>query len=287
MLDLIALALAALTLLYAFSCYRSFSKNLAAAKASGIPYLLTPIYLFNTVWLVISPFLHPLFHKLPRSWTYPWLEVINVEWVWQHRHAIHKKLGADTFLVVAPGGNILWCCDADVIAQMTARRADFPKPIHMYGMVDIYGKNVVSAEGQMWRQHRKILSPPFTEESNHLVWAESIYQAEEMLKNWVGVKGGKVQTISTVATDTMRFSLYVISRAGFGVRLLWPGTEYSAEAQAEIVQIAKTAGVSPVGISEGHTMSYMDSIHDLLETLPWLLLVPQYILSNLPTSLRR
>ena len=284
MLGLVALALSTLVLLYALSSYRSFRNNLAAAKASGIPYIVAPVYIFNPVWLVLSRPLQPLFHKLPKSWTYPWLEVINVEWIWQHRYAIHKNLGTDTFIVVAPGGNALWCCDPDVISQMTTRRADFPKPIHMYGMVDVYGKNLVSSEGQMWRHHRKIMSPPFTEENNHLVWAESIYQAEAMLKSWVGVNDEKAQAISTVAVDTMRLSLYVISRAGFGVRLFWPGVEYSAKVQAETAQIAKTAGVGPIGISEGHTMSYTDSIHDLLETLPWIFLVPHYILSSSPTA---
>jgi cytochrome P450 len=89
--------------------------------------------------------------------------------------------------------------------------------------VDLFGKNVVSTEGGVWRQHRKITSPPFTEKNNHLVWAESLHQAQSMVESWVGIDGARNKTIGKVADDTMRLSLHVISRAGFGVRLLWPG----------------------------------------------------------------
>ena len=49
--------------------------------------------------------------------------------------------------------------DPAVISQITTRRNDFPKPTAIYRSLDIYGKNVVSTEGAIWRQHRKSHQP--------------------------------------------------------------------------------------------------------------------------------
>ena len=79
-------------------------------------------------------------------------------------------------MTVSPGGILLFTADADVITEMVGtRRNDFPKPSHFYRSVNIYGKNVVSSEGALWRQHRRITSPPFTEKNNHLVWVSSAF----------------------------------------------------------------------------------------------------------------
>ena len=48
------LGLAGLAVAYAVHTYRSFSRHLADAKLSGLPYIITPIYTFNTFWLVGS-----------------------------------------------------------------------------------------------------------------------------------------------------------------------------------------------------------------------------------------
>lgn len=275
-----ALGLGALLLAYAIDTYRCFAKNLADAKASGIPYIVTPIYLFNMFWMLTHRMTLPYLRKLPRSWTGPWLDVMDTQWTWQTQYGFYKDFGADTFLTVSPRRNVLWTADAEVINQMTARRIDFPKPIDMYGSVDIFGKNVVSTEGQIWRQHRKITSPPFTEKNNHMVWEESILQAQAMLKGWVGSNGEGNRTISTVATDAMRLSLYVISRAGFGVRLTWPGVSDDPKAKADAAKESEKAGVTGDSITAGHTMTYTDALQTLLHHLIVVMLVPKFLQST-------
>ena len=97
--------------------------------------------------------------------------MLRPEHSWEQSYSTFVERGTDTFLTVAPGGILMWTADADVITEMIGtRRNDFPKPSHFYRSVNIYGKNVVSSEGALWRQHRRITSPPFTEKNNHLVW---------------------------------------------------------------------------------------------------------------------
>ena len=59
---------------YAVYTYRCFQTNLAAAKQSGLPYLVQPIWTFNRFWLVTHRLWLPFINLLPRSWLNPWIE---------------------------------------------------------------------------------------------------------------------------------------------------------------------------------------------------------------------
>lgn len=273
--SLLWLALSTLTLLYLANLYRRFSKHLRAAKASGIPYVVSPIHGVDLFWLITEHFWWPILRRLPTWATRDWIDVVSGDWIWNYRYTINQRLGSDTFLVVSPLGLILNVADPDVITQITTRRNDFPKPTRMYKTLDVYGKNVVSHEGVEWRRHRKITSPPFTEKNNHLVWAESLYQAQNMLMSWVGKEGkGDSGTVESVPKDAMRLSLHVISRAGFDVRCLWPGVDDTDE--KAIAQGAMTSNIIP----EGHTMSYVETMEMLLHRLIVVILFPEWFLSR-------
>ena len=267
MISVIALALLALFLLYVFRCYQSFVHNLAAAKASNIPYVIAPVYQINRFWLITQRIWLPYIRKLPARWTESWIDLVKEDYSWTSRYTLYKKLG-DTYMVVAPGGNILTTADASVISQITTRRNDFPKPIEIYGSLNIYGKNVVTTEGQEWRHHRKITSPPFAEKNNHLVWSETLHQAQAMTQSWMGESNDKTQTVNSIAEDTMKLSLNIISRAGFGVRSSWIGA--TDEKQREKAQ--KT-------FDNGHTMSYDNALSSLLHNMVFILLLPRSLLS--------
>jgi len=81
-----------------------------------------------------------------------------------------------------------------------------------------------------------------------------------MLTSWVGPSGDSQKTVHQIAEDTMRLSLHVISRAGFGRSLKWPHEE---------------AGVK---VPEGHTLSYKDALHNLLENIIQVMLMPRVLL---------
>lgn len=189
------------------------------------------------------------------------------DWGWDLKHNIYEELGCDAFIIVSPGKNLLAVADADAISQITTRRADFPKPIDIYGSVDIYGKNVVSTEGAIWRQHRKITSPPFTERNNRIVWQESIHQAKMMMAGWMSPEDEVSKTINNVSDEAMRLSLHVISRAGFGVRLTWPHEDDG-----------------PQELPEGHALTYKQALTTLLENLIVMLIVPKWIMRWFPNK---
>lgn len=265
-----------------------FARNLRAAKASGIPYIVAPWFGFDRRMLTTEPLWYPIASRLPTFLSQPWLTWYRVDSTWHYRHSPYKALGSDTVLIVNYATTMMYTCDADVINQITTRRHDFPKPIELYKILDLYGKNVVTVEGTEWRRHRKITGAQFNEKSNELVWRESVFQVGEMVRCWKeGTAAGGEHTpvkestsgkrsasvIYEMGRDTMKLSLHVISRAGFGVRCLWPS---SSGKQREDVD---EGSMNSTYIPSGHEMSYVDSLEMLLHRVLIVLILPDWLMS--------
>jgi len=192
--------------------------------------------------------------------------MLNGEWIWQLKRKPFEDLGSDIFLVVSPGMIIANVANAEAINEISTRRNDFPKPIHIYRMLNLYGRNVVTTEGAMWRQHRKITAPPFAEKNNQLVWRESLKQAQSLMHCIMGKSVHRSNTVYNLAESTMRLSLHIISYAGFGVKSYWPHEE---------TEEAKRSRVIPTG----HTMSYQNALVTVLNNLLQAILLPRWWLS--------
>ncbi|KAI4189339.1 MAG: hypothetical protein LQ346_005138, partial [Caloplaca aetnensis] len=205
-----------------------------------------------------------------------WLLFIN--WPWHDQYSIFQELGCDSFFTVSPKNNHLYTSDAAVIDQITRRRNDFPKPIEVYAGLDIYGKNVVSSEGNLWKHHRKTVSPPFNEKNNKLVWLESIWQAQAMVDGWIGGRTKPSTTVDTVAKDCMRLSLHVISCAGFGVKLDWPDQARVESMNGSTSSTAEKASKASQ-FGPDHTMTYTEALQTLLHNMIWILVLPMFLIS--------
>lgn len=68
-------AAAGLLIAYVANTIRSLYINIAAAKRSGIPYIICPVYAFNGFWLLTHPiWLYLIERVLPKRWQGDWLE---------------------------------------------------------------------------------------------------------------------------------------------------------------------------------------------------------------------
>lgn len=90
-----------------------------------------------------------------------------------------------------------------------------------------------------------------------------------LVTGWVGKEGKSTGALMDVATQAMRLSLHVISRAGFGVRLEWPHEETSKQ------------------IPAGHTLTYKEALETLLLNIITVMLTPKSILRNSPLKLHK
>lgn len=70
--------------------------------------------------------------------------------------------------------------DPHVIQQVSASRTAFPKPVAVYRFLNIYGTNLLTAEGTLWARHRKITAPAFNEANMAFTWEQSLRILNDM-----------------------------------------------------------------------------------------------------------
>ena len=162
--------------------------------------------------------------------------------------------------------------NAECIHQITSRPERFPKPVEAYEVLRQFGENVITADGAIWRMHRKATSAAFNERSTALVFRQTIDQAESLVKNWNS--RGSNQVIKTVEQDTLRLALHIICYVGFGVRLSWPGDSLPSDSDAQATKYDSHT------LPTGHKMSLKDSAEILMENITTLLALPKRILST-------
>jgi hypothetical protein len=204
------------------------------------------------------------------------------EWGYSTGQTHWDRLGAESFLVASPGDLIMYTQSAEVIHRVTQRREDFPKNTAKYGVLDMFGKSVLTTEGQLWRIHRKVTSASFNEKNAAHTFAEAINQTRGMLDMWFGGAEGKrtgaTKTIKTLEHDTMTWALNIIGYVGFGLRLLWPGQTLPKDIDPKL---AKYGSLDP---PPGHTMTFADSVALTLERIISIMVFPEPLLRAFPPS---
>jgi cytochrome P450 len=203
--------------------------------------------------------------------------LLDPEWSYRLGHGPFEQLGSDVFITASPGKLVAFVADAEVVTQITTRRADFPKPLEMYRRLDIYGKNLVSTEGSDWRMHRKMVAPSFGERNNELVFSETLHNTQSLLRLWTDKAKSTIKHLD-VASDTMRWALYIISGAGFNVRVTWPHEEN--DDKGEVVKPNEDSVLMGSHVPPNHEMSYREALSELLHNIMWTMIGPPKYLSK-------
>jgi cytochrome P450 len=80
--------------------------------------------------------------------------------------------------------------------------------------LDVFGPNISTMNGSDWQRQRKCTAASFNEQSNVLVWSESLRQGQQLLQYWKdNTHAGES---STMAKDTRTLALDVLVHAAFG-----------------------------------------------------------------------
>jgi len=214
------------------------------ARKIGLPIRITPIPSQNLIWLLtqktIEPILRPIAFGPLRFFQYS-----SFSWPYTDRGRLHQRLGP-ALIIVSPAGIQISIADPQACEDLLTRRREFGKNPAFGKALNIFGPNLVTADGEVWQRHRRITAPPFNERISGMVWKESLAQAEPMLESW-GRKGE--EGIVTVNRDTMTVALHVLIAAGLGKSYAYDG--------------------GTTKLSDGHTLSYRDALKLLLGQLSW------------------
>lgn len=217
-------------------------QNYRRVKNVGLPILVTPIPVRSALWRLSSSFLIPLLNRIPFGVSH-FMRYSTPGWMFEDRYHLHEQYGT-AFFIISPDVVQLMVADAGAAEDIFSRRKAFIKANSLYEVLNIFGRNVNTVNGDVWQRHRRITAPPFNERNSSLVWKESRRQSDDMLKNWVA-KGQ--DGVSRTDKDFMTLTLHVLCSAGFGK------------------SYAFDEGVAAP--SEGYTMSYRDALKAILENL--------------------
>ena len=94
------------------------------------------------------------------------------------------------------------------------------RPCHFLAIINIYGRNVINTDGDVWRFHRRVTGPVFSERINRAVWQESTNQARFMMQSWLPSTADSLRA-SSIGADTLRLGLNVITGSAYGCPLMW------------------------------------------------------------------
>ncbi|KAH6584488.1 hypothetical protein BASA61_007445 [Batrachochytrium salamandrivorans] len=183
-------------------------------------------------------------------------------WLWTGKYNTFTRLGCDTISVVGPDIREIWTANADLVNEIVTRKTDFIKPTALYKLLDIFGSNVVTTEHAEWRRHRKIVAPQFSERNNMCVHRQTVQTVHDMFRSWqTGIHGATANTehelCINVSEDMAKLALYVISGAGFGMRLDWD-----------------TSNTDTV-LEHGHSMSFKSAIQGVINGLQSKIILPK------------
>ena len=124
-------------------------------------------------------------------------------------------------------------------------------------MVEPYGPNILTTDGEAWKFHRRITSPCFNEENYDLVFRETLRQAKLQTERWESVMEFK-DLRSDIETTFMNINL----RANFGV----PASS------------GMLMGILP----EGHRMTFQTAMATLVRYFIQILVLPGFVLRFSP-----
>ncbi|KAJ3288956.1 hypothetical protein HDU79_004447 [Rhizoclosmatium sp. JEL0117] len=182
----------------------------------------------------------------------------------QLRTSKFEELGADMFaLVDSKTVDVMILNPVIVHDVMVNRYKELGKNVKHYEMLNIFGNNVIGTEGDIWRRHRRVTAPSFSEKNNVLVHESSLRIAKEMMCAWEAQNTALDDSDFTVnvSKDMMQFALSVISSAAFGKDLPWEEDE--------------------VELIGNHKMTFKTALETVVSSLPLYVVLPSGFF-NLP-----
>jgi cytochrome P450 len=210
----VALALSSPLVLFSVSTAWSLFRNYVVARKVGLPIVIVPISPENPLWMLLARYILPVLQYVPFGNGH-FSRFCHIGWEFDEKARAHVELG-DAFMFATPGKNWIYLCDADATHDIIKRErsGEFARPVELLAMLDVFGPNISTMNGSDWQRQRKCTAASFNEQSNVLVWSESLRQGQQLLQYWKD--NTNASESSTMAKDTRTLALDVLVHAAFG-----------------------------------------------------------------------
>ncbi|KAL1597341.1 hypothetical protein SLS60_008925 [Paraconiothyrium brasiliense] len=192
----------------------SLFSNYLIARQVGLPIVIVPISPENPVWMLLARYIIPILQYVPFGNGH-FSRFCHIGWEFDEKARAHIELG-DAFMFGTPGKNWIYLCDADAVHDIIKRerQGEFARPVELLAMLDVFGPNISTMNGSDWQRQRKCTAASFNEQSNLLVWKESLRQGQQLLHYWKD--NSHVDGPATMAKDTRTLTLDILVHVAFG-----------------------------------------------------------------------
>ncbi|GJJ12852.1 hypothetical protein Clacol_007097 [Clathrus columnatus] len=149
------------------------------------------------------------------------------------KHELYKQISRDvmSWVQLFPTVRSFFIlADPFAIKEMMSNRALFPKNIWGYKILNYFGPNVLTSEGEEWKHQRKLISPAFSEKNNRLVWEETMRVVQDMFNHW----GPENEEIPVDHCLSITLPSPIKLKSGFGQKLPWSEDNMNAPFGHEI-----------------------------------------------------
>ncbi|KAI3338270.1 cytochrome P450 [Ustulina deusta] len=232
----------------------SLINNIGKARGIGLPYTLTPIHELERWAYLTDPILRWYYRGYllqEKGWP-RWARFMIKDWHYEDKGRAHREYGP-LFIVVSPRGMVCYVADSHAALHIGTKRRVFVKPPDKMKMLEPFGPNIGSTEGDLWKIHSRIASPSFDEYTQKLVWTETQRHTSLLMSSWSASRGFAFEKgVYTLTMDVM-------GAVSFG--------QQSEENNCEEELLPK-----------GHKLPLLGALRGVIMHLPHILLVPKTLL---------
>jgi len=141
--------------------FYSLHTLISKVRPLGIPYFVIPFYPSPLPRVFLLPFVNLLIRVF--GLTHHWFFFLTLDWQIHQRYEIYRLIGSDIFFTITPWEAILHVADPDMAVEVLAGKGGngelYPKTEVVGRMMGLFGKNVLTVDGAVWRTHRKVTAP--------------------------------------------------------------------------------------------------------------------------------
>ncbi|KAJ7266971.1 cytochrome P450 [Mycena haematopus] len=152
--------------------------------------------------------------------TTPW--TTGLDWHWVRRFQLYTQSETVALTPIISGSPGLWTSNVEVGRQVLAGsdETSFCKPQWASQPFPLWGMNLVAADGQMWRKHRRIVDPAFNRELYNLVWEQTTKTYRDMVQT-DGWNTKDVVNVPVIQNLTSKLVFLIMASCGLGFEATW------------------------------------------------------------------
>ncbi|KAF5370348.1 hypothetical protein D9758_006940 [Tetrapyrgos nigripes] len=178
--------------------------------------------------------------------------------------------------------------DPALFKKITSSRAEFPKPTEQYVALRVFGRNILTEEGEEWKKYKRICAPAFSEPNNRLVWDYVIRIMTDFFEEvWLSHQT-ELDTeiiIEDFKIPCTQFALRIIVAAAFGQLLSWKSVDTSYVSFSSLNKSDSSLGAH-TGPDASKSKLTIEQIFEIIsEGFVLKLILPDWLFRNAESSL--